>query len=79
MIIDVVHQRNVWSKDTFKFIGNLCRGFVGVGVDTMNKQHFHWARICVNRALLEPPLNLDLEIGDWSFEILIIPKHTCKC
>ncbi|PHT48046.1 Proline-rich receptor-like protein kinase PERK9 [Capsicum baccatum] len=67
---------SAWSKDTFRFIGSLCGGFIGIDVDTTNKCLLHWACICVNKSLPKPSRILEPEVGDWIFKIMIIPDES---
>lgn len=69
---------HTWSEGTFKAIGDLCGGFVGVDVETKNKLNLFWARICVKVCLSEPPSRVEVEVGDWKYWVSIVPDDFCK-
>ncbi|OIT29589.1 mitotic spindle checkpoint protein mad1 [Nicotiana attenuata] len=63
---------HAWSESTFRSIGNLCGGFVGVDVETRDKSQLYWARICIKASLAEIPRTIEIDCGDWVYEISIL-------
>ena len=63
---------HAWSLKTFRKIGDFGGGFVRTDVDTKNRTHFYWARICVSHTDTVRPNKSELLIGDLKFLISIL-------
>lgn len=59
---------HAWSLDTFKTIGDLCGGFIGIDEDTKHRSHHYWARICVNISDCKCPEKIELDVEHWRYE-----------
>lgn len=66
---------HAWSMDSFKQIGDLCGGFMGVDEDTRERSHFFWARICVKNSSKQIPTNLNFELQGWIFDLSILSEN----
>ncbi|OIT00303.1 hypothetical protein A4A49_21436, partial [Nicotiana attenuata] len=65
---------HAWSLDTFKTIGEFCGGFVGVDEDTKHINHLLWARMCIRNTEAKTPGKINLDIGEWKFEISLVDE-----
>lgn len=63
---------HAWSLDTFRTIGDLCGGFVGIDEDTKHRNHFIWARICINNCRAKIPDKIKLDVDESRFKISIL-------
>ncbi|OIT32872.1 putative protein phosphatase 2c 51 [Nicotiana attenuata] len=66
---------HAWSMNAFRTVGNLCGGFIAIDEDTKLRNHLLWARICVKNTSNDLPHSCELAVGDWCFEISIIPDE----
>ncbi|KAF3671129.1 hypothetical protein FXO38_06748 [Capsicum annuum] len=58
--------------NTFRYIRDLCGGFIGIDEDTKSRVHLFWARICVKASATETPSEAVLVLGDLRFGISIV-------
>lgn len=63
---------HTWSLDTFKTIGESCGGYIGVDEDTKHINHLLWPRICIRNTEAKTPSKINLDKGEWKFEISLV-------
>lgn len=63
---------HAWKLDTFRTIGDLCGGFIGIYEGTKHRSHYLWARICVSNSGAKCPDKIELEVDYWRHEISIL-------
>lgn len=63
---------NASKLETFRTIGDICVGFIGIDLDTKYRNHFIWARICVSNSSKKCPEKITLDLENWCYEISIL-------
>lgn len=67
-----------WTMNTFRYIGNLCGGFVGIDEDTKHGFNLFWARICVHSKGIDLPKEMTLVVDNLKFKISIVEDQLTK-
>lgn len=67
-----------WTEDSFRYIGNSCGGFIDIDVDTRQRTHQHWARICVQSRAEDLPRTLNLKLKNLTYKISILEDRVVQ-